>query len=259
MDVELSRSDFLHKLNHRIEVLQSISAESKGKPDLVEELDHSRSTIDRAIYDLEDMELARRNTQGDCEITNLGYVILDIHANYIQTVLRIHEGKELFDHFTPDKVPSNFFRSVELSRSQDSVPESTLQPLVEEIMKADRVDVAFGSVTIYYLRLLNEQSVKQGFDLKVILSKDVIESLLEFSSPEFSRMVSHNSTDVHLTEKTIPFNVWLVTSPQEDYLAIVLHDDGGIRGILANRDQCVIEWGRDFLTEYIDQAELYSE
>ena len=88
-------------IDSRREVLEYLAADPRTQAEIAAALDVSRSTVTRAIQDLQAFDLVAR-VEGEYRSTKLGDSLLETHQRYLEMVSRIMDADTLFKHLPRD-------------------------------------------------------------------------------------------------------------------------------------------------------------
>ncbi|MFC7176211.1 hypothetical protein [Halosegnis marinus] len=123
----------------RRDVLAALAAEPRYKRDLIDDLDHSRSTIDRAVAELLDAGLAER-ADGTYRATAAGELGLERHDAYRGEMRDIAASADVLDAVADGALDASLVAGATLHRTAGNDRQATLSLLEEEIRGAERVD-----------------------------------------------------------------------------------------------------------------------
>jgi predicted transcriptional regulator len=244
--------DTLHK---RAEVLDALSKRLQTKPELVETLDLSRSTIDRAVRDLEDADCVRR-TDGEYHLTPLGRVSLDKHREYAETVDGLFRSETIINSLPKHAcIDEAFLRRVDVYSADPKAPESALKPVLDKLKGPENIYGLAPVVLSIYTDVFERLVEDPQFQAEVIVHEAALDSLVEFHRERIRKLAERDSFDFHVTDRTIPYALWIVERATNPIAGITVHDNGGIRGLLMNDTTEAVEWARSQYDKHLSNTD----
>ncbi|MFB6197327.1 MAG: hypothetical protein ABEI52_03520, partial [Halobacteriaceae archaeon] len=141
------------------------------KRDLLEELDVSRSTIDRAIDELSSDHLVRRTDDGFVA-TEAGRLALDRYDEYVEESASIHEASDLLANLSPrSEISVQPLVEANIHRAEDPAPYRPLEHLHDAIDSATRYRALLPALDDpRHLRLLYEHVIVEEHPATLIVS-----------------------------------------------------------------------------------------
>ena len=213
--------------------------------DLVDEFEHSRSTVNRAIRALEEGGLVERGADG-YETTYAGRILLDT----VDEAFAVAEAVEASDGVL-NELPSSprnhrFFADAEVVTMAEESPAAVLSRLRRVAEAADRfrgASIAANDeqfVSTLYRRAVVEESLELSF----VLTESVADYLAA-ESPGRARSVVEAGVDVRIVSD-LPFAWYLSTVDGRTTAYLAIHGDrGNFLGYAANDDPDAVEWLAD--------------
>lgn len=251
--MKMSAPDIDDVVTKRRDFLAALAEESATKPDLVERLDTSRSTVDRAIADLEAYDLVRR-PDDSYELTMAGKTAYDRHRVYLDELSAIGQAKDIIGSLSPE-VPF----SHELLADADielAEPHDPHQPLeLEDNIISDashlwKVSPAVTSTCVKGLK----QGATDDLTFDIVVPRDVIDALRTRYSEEITHLDGPDHEFYELEEKP-PYALWIAETPETEYVGLMAHSETGVRGLMVTQDDDALEWARDQYERYRNGAE----
>lgn len=213
--------------------------------DLVDEFEHSRSTVNRAIRALEEAGLVEHGTDG-YETTYVGHILLDT----VEEAFAIAEAVEASDGVLNElpSAPRNhrFFADAEVVTVAETSPAAVFSRLRRVAEAADRfrgASIAANDeqfVSTLYRRTVVEESL----ELSYVLTEPVADYLAA-ESPERARSVVDAGVEMSVVSD-LPFAWYLSTVDGRTTAYLAVHGDrGNLLGYAANDDPDAVEWLAD--------------
>jgi len=233
-------------LRRRSDVLAELAADSQRKPALVERLDVSRSTADRAIDDLIDAGLVERD-DGVYRATNAGELALDVHRQYASLTDGIGTAMPMIEAKSPEApFDTTLLANGDLQLAEPHAPENALRETAESLQEAEVVRGFAPVIKSSYASLLYEHVRERNLEVEVIVEREARESLAAVADnrAELADLLVADGVRVLETEADLPYALWLMSGPDIDRSGITVHNSGGIVGVITNDSDDAVEWCR---------------
>jgi len=227
-------------------VLAELADDSQRKPALVERLDVSRSTADRAIDELIDAGLAERDG-GVYRATNAGKLALDVHREYASLTDGIGTAMPMIEAKSPDApFDTTLLADGAVQLAEPHAPENALRETAESLREAEVVRGLAPVIKSSYASLLYEQVQERNLEVELIVERDARESLTAVADnrAELANLLAADEVQVLETGADLPYALWLMSGPDIDRTGITVHDSGGIVGVITNDSADAVEWCR---------------
>lgn len=236
------RPEEIEILASRADIIDILAEEPIRKPELVEASGYSRSTIDRAIRDLEEVGYVERLTEGYVA-TQSGQLAVERYRAFLDEQRAILGTDDILD-----AIPAAYDLPLELV-TESSVETAEAGRRLFEFLSTALEDA--DSVRLLVPELVDSRQLRlshshvAGGDMEVTLQApdDVLADIVsEFpylwddltEAPEFTAR----------TSETVPFGLALTTVDGEaDSVAVFPTDGGDVAGFLHSEAASVVEWG----------------
>lgn len=240
----------------RSDILTVLEAGPRTKPEIVDEIDRSRSTVDRAVKELLNAECVVPLQPGDSryELTTTGRLALEMYRDYHRGSDTVETNASLLNALPADaNISKDFIVDADVY-SFSKTPDLAHNPATELVADATRfcgtAPVAFES----YFHFLNDWSARDGTELEIVLERDLLDSIIEHYEPEFTELKSHSGVDLLVTDATFPYAVWVVEDAQETHAGLTIYEDGAMRGNLLTSSDRAILWVKQEYQRYKESA-----
>ncbi|MEF8883048.1 MAG: tetratricopeptide repeat protein [Halapricum sp.] len=227
-------------LDKRIEFVELLEGDPLHKPEIVERLDHSRSTVDRAISDLTEAGFVERVTEGFVT-TPTGRLATERYRAFRSETASILAARDVLAALPPDADPPT-----SLLTNGESHPVAGSYELLEALVSTLDGATTYRAllprvVDSRHLRLWHARAV--GGDLTVSLVGRP--SLVDRLCAEFPVLLDELSgTDsFSLTQnETPPYGLVLVERDGDPDRVFLLAYDDGLAGYLTSTDREAVRW-----------------
>ncbi|WP_101294318.1 tetratricopeptide repeat protein [Halegenticoccus soli] len=227
----------------RLGFLERLGSSRLEKRELVDELDCSRSTVDRAVRELELADLVRR-VDGGYETTLAGELIADRHREYVGDVADVLDANPVLASL-PAGAPVD--AAMLLGADVRSVDDSTVDGVLDYVHR--RVGDADG------LRIV----APDGLDPRLLdvsrarIGEGEIPTELVADPALFTRYrprlagtvaaIAENDGEAAFSPETPPFALFLVERDGDRTALVVVHDgDRTVSGALGNGTDAAVRW-----------------
>lgn len=232
--------------------LAALSEEPATKPELVERVDASRSTIDRAIDDLESHDFVTR-PDDKYRLTLAGKQAYECHRSYLDDIADIATANEILASLPPD-VPFtlDLLDDADVECAQPHDPMHPLEQSREIISGANRLQLVSPAVYPVCVDVIRE-GTDDGMELELVVPEEAIDTLTDRYDDSLC-WVDNDGSQLYELEAAPPYMLWITETPDGEYTGLVSHSDTGVRGLIVNDDEQSREWARQEYERYRDQS-----
>jgi len=253
MSGERGGNVFTDLVDRRADLL-SLLEEPHAKREMVESLDTSRSTVDRAIRRLRDAGLVEQR-RGDYALTYAGRLAVERHRAYRESLAATAAAEPVVAPLSPGTdLDVAMLRGATSERSTDPSPYRALEPLHEAVGEADRYRGALPALDDpRHFRLLYEHVVSEGQPAALTVSRSLLDALREAFPRRLAVLLDR--PEMELTTGPVP-PYGLVTTERdgEGTATAIVYDDGTVHGTLRNDAEPAVGWARERLATVAERA-----
>lgn len=238
-------------------VLAALAADRWRKPALVEELDVSRSTLDRAVDELVEAGLAER-ADGTYEATGTGRTALAAYRDYVDVTDSIATAGPILEAKPTDApLDAAVFANADVQLAEPHAPESALTETAEVLREADVVRGFAPVIKSSYAALLRSEVAERGLEVEMIVEQSARRSLADIAETreELAALLTDDEVTVLETDADLPYALWLMEGPDTDRAGLTVHDAGGIVGVVTNDGPDAVAWCRGQYESVRDDAD----
>lgn len=229
----------------RAEFLAAVEDEPRRKPALVDELDVSRSTVDRAIADLTDVGLVERE-EGVYHATVSGVLARQMYADYVEQTDALATATPIVNAVQDaERLDPVILKGADIHVADPHAPESTLERAITELRQSDTLRGFVHVVKSTYISLLHEQVLENDLEAEVIVQRDARDSLgaLTHGRDQLVDLFMTDAFTVLETDEQLPYALWLMEGDTA-LAGLTIHNTGGIVGMLINDTDDAVDWCR---------------
>jgi predicted transcriptional regulator len=241
-------------VTQRLDFLERLATSPSSKRELVADLPYSRSTVDRAVRDLEIADLIEQT--GDGYVTTLsGRVSAEQYRQFLRTTRDTVAVRDVVDRIPADApVDGRLFRGANAHRANDVAPYDVVDHLVESLDGVDRLrTLSDGFPHPQYFDAVVERVEHGQLTVDGIVSDSLWQAFVDHHSDDLETMLDVG-IDVRVGDVP-PFTLHLLECDDETTIQLLVHGDtGGLRGIVANDTAEAVEWATALFEQTRDDA-----
>lgn len=249
-DVGVERPAIADLLAKRADLLTCLADGPKSQRTLREELDRSRSTVYKAVTELEDHGLVVEGGDG-YELTGVGRLAWRRHDDYRARLNRLVAAEPLLNAI-PDaaRVPLAIFEHGQVIVPGRHAPERPLDRLESLGEEADAIRCFSPAGMPRYFADIHERVAAGDQRAKLVIEDDGIDRL-RAAYDGFEAAVDESAFDVRVADGKLPFAVVVF---DEAELGIFVYDAGTLAGAAFCDDDGVLAWGEQLFEREHEQS-----
>nr|WP_241432033.1 GntR family transcriptional regulator [Haloferax mucosum] len=229
----------------------------RDKRALADDLDVSRSTVNRALRNLVDAGVVKR--RGNVyETTLTGRAALDAFNQCVRSLRGIVTARDLLSMLPPDApLDPVFFSGATVHTSTPQIPDSVMQRLFGSIEDADCLYGVAPVALAGQLRPFYETATAGGTTVEMILSNELFEKLVDTpdSRAVIAEQLRRETVTIYRTDVPFGFGLWTVG----DEAGIVVYTDTGVGGIARNDEDDAVSWAKAQFDSLREEATLVTD
>jgi DNA-binding transcriptional ArsR family regulator len=237
-------SDVIELVAHRVDFLEALAETPRRKPELVDALSHSRSTVDRAIRALEDAGLIERTDEGYA-VTVTGRLAAERYRAFLADERDVLDAQAALDPLPPTSdIPVDALSSASIETGTGEF--WSFEHVGELLRSADHYRVALPRLAdSRHLRLCQARVDWGALTATVSLAPGVVNRCRE----EFPQLAVTLAETNGLTVKGIPEQPFGLLLAERDSgpttVAVLTYDEHGVASIVRNDTDAAVAWARE--------------
>lgn len=246
---ETDRLEETETLLRRLDILARLCRSPAYIRDLVAETDQSRSTINRAVNELESIDLVERGDDG-IQATTAGRLARDRLEAFLAELDDVRAAEGVLEPLSAEvDVDAEFVAGSEPVIGTDPTPYRPAERIHDELADAKRYRALVPTIEDpRHVRLLYEHVVAHGREAELVVSDDVFETLRQ-EFPRRMAVMSQEERFTLLVGDVPPFG--LVLLEHERGVAngtvttahmVVFDEYRGVHGVLSNDADRAVRW-----------------
>lgn len=246
-------SDLLGVVEHRVEFLDFLETNSADKRTLIDELGHSRSTVDRAVRELEAFNLITYQ-DGEYTATLCGELAKEEYkqvTNHLECLCELQPFLQWMPNHVFD-LDLDWLTDAELWLPEPANPYAMVNRHVNQLKQTTELRALLPLVGSHAHEAVREIVYEEDADVELVVepaAADTLQSKTGFADT-FEKLAIHNQYRVFVYDGSIPCYIGVL----DDLVQIGVDDDGEPRAILESPSDNVRDWAEQKYTEYKQQA-----
>lgn len=237
-------------LVRRAELLRLVSGSGVRKPELVERLDVSRSTVDRSVRELESVGLVLRDGSR-CRLTVRGRLALDAYDRFVDRLAGIDRAGEVLDALPADcALDPAMLEGAEVVVAERAAPDRPLERYVALLERASRVRLVGTAVSPRYMEVYDRRVREEGLAVAAALPTRVVEQLATRYADEFAAMLATGRVELRELGEPPPYSLAVFDLRETTRVGLLVTVPDGVRGLLTNERREAVRWGVDTFERY---------
>lgn len=252
---ERPADELVSLLARRVAVLEAVLETPRTRPELVEALDISRSTVDRAVRELEGMDLVER--QGSTyRASVVGRLAHEEYAELRAELLALEEVAPLLAVLPPDAPLSiDVLHGADVVVAREPAPHVPGSRLPEFIRGAEHLRNLSMAYTNPETSEALADVLAEGGTAEVVIEADLYQYLAEDAAVDTDRLLGADGVTVGVVE-ALPFGMIVADRPSGREVCLAVYDsDRTLEGILVNDTEAALAWADRVWERYSTAAE----
>ncbi|SMO33158.1 helix-turn-helix transcriptional regulator [Halorubrum cibi] len=248
--------DVLHK---RADVFRTLEESSASKPELVERLSSSRSTVDRAIDDLAEMDCVE-SRNGTYSLSATGRVALSEYDRYAATTRTAERASRLLNNLPEGTtLPSVFLEDATVNVADPHAPSGASTASSRLLERATAMRGLAPTVLKSDVFIIDRELDRDPLDVSVVAEPAVVEALSELSDTPVATLLARDSFDLYRSAGSLPYALWVMETPEGDHAGITFRGTGDVTGLVTNDSADAVAWADAELEAYRERATLVDQ
>lgn len=226
----------------------------REKRDLADEVDIARSTLDRAIRELEAINCVRY-TDGKYTVTVVGKRIAHGFFEFIEQVELAVEFEYFLRYTSTDTFDLDLsnLADAKLWTPESNDPYAMIHRHVEMLNKATSFRGALPLIGLHPFEAAYAQIVEQGAEHEIVVGSGVAETLQsnERYQSKFQDLLKRENCTISVSETSIPYFVGIF---DDEIVQIGVDEDGEPRALLETDQREVRSWAHETIDTYEQEA-----
>lgn len=229
-------------VDRRIDTLRALADGPAATSALVDRVDVSRSTIDRAVHELGALGFVASTPDGT-RITTLGRVALAVHDRGSSRIDALADAAPLLGDADLDVDPAVFDEPT-LALAEPRAPHRPLKRVAALVADATHLSVYSTRFLARHARLYHDRVVDAAMTCSFVVTDRVIERAAAARPDDLREAVDLGRVALRRTERDDPVTLVLAETPTGPEMGLVIYRDGVPAGFIGNDDPGATRWAR---------------
>ncbi len=255
---EVERQEVMQLVAARLDVLERAQT-PHDKRDLVADLTVSRSTVDRALRELEMAELIAWTKEGYVT-TAAGKQAVKQYRITVESISDILAAREVLSELPYDcPIPFSLLADAAVEYAADAPPYHLPAGVRDRIVSAQRVHIYLPVLaTPQLLDCCQQQVIHEGMTLELLISSPLLETLSEEFPGSLGAMAAVNHCTAFATDTVpdlLPFGVMIAETDTTTSVSVIVYGENHtIHGTIHNESTDAVQWAEEKYAYICDGA-----
>lgn len=236
-------------------VLRAVDASGVPKRDLVDTLSVSRSTVDRAVRELEAIGFIERTDDGGYRRTLPGRLALSEFDQFASRIDGLVSSVDVLS-LLPTDAPfdSRILEDATVVVAERHSPLVPIEHLSDLVDRATHADAIAPAVLPQQVDVYHRNFVQGGLTARLVVTSVVVERLVSAYGTELGESLETGQLTVRQSDESIPYSLVVAETDQGPEMGLLVYADSGVRGFVGNDSPEAVEWARDLVDHYWESA-----
>lgn len=249
-----SVAEYMTLVGQRADFLQYLCEEPAAKRDIIDSLDYSRSTVDRAINDLLDSGLIRTK-DGKYVTTATGVIAVKQYRTHIDQSADIRDAHDALEPLPPDtRLDPAMVIGASINLTEEPRPYGALDPLKSALDQATKIRAFLPNIADSRYIERYRQRVEAGATVEMVLAPKLRETLTEQFPTDCKRMATGGSYTAYEGDVP-PFGVVIADQAGVTTVSVVVYTDtGSVHSLIHTGTTDCVRWADQFFSDVVSDA-----
>jgi len=248
-------TQLIELVGRRYEFLAVLDTHAYDKRTLETKLDVSRSTVDRALRDLETSTLVDRTADG-YRTTLYGSTLLAIYDALLDYVDNVQRAQSLLAELPPDTEFSiGLIMDAEIVVAEEPVRHAPASRIADLVKAATALrGLAYAHTSPEAVDLFQQQVLEEEMSMEIVFRQQMYENFKSaYPTVVDSLHAASNYTAAVIPD--LPFGLFILTIDATEHVCLIVYDtDYTLNGIIINDTPDAVAWGTRLFEQYQAQA-----
>lgn len=242
--------DDIKTVADRADFLDLLTDRRLPKRAIVEELDRSRSTVNRAIGRLRTAGLVEETADG-CRTTLVGRLALEEYRRYVDRSADVLAAEKALSVLPPEAdVPLHAVAGGQVYSAGGNRPYEPFERAYAVLEEGSTLRACLRTVSNRRTLEVLRESAEQNRRIEIVFSAALFRRLYTDWRDLIEALVDSDSFSGYVTDDPVPFAVLLSsrkadgTAPNAEVAIVTYTDDNELGGVIVNDEPSAVVWGR---------------
>ena len=243
-------STALRTVRRRASVIRALGASPTRTSDLLDELDLSRSTLERAVEELAALGFLESGGHGHVRTLagDLAVAELDRYEGRLATLADADDLLAALPHDAD--VPPAVLDEARVVRAEPHSPQLPVRPLCDLLDAAESVRAFAPGVVSTQVDCYRRNVVDGDTTAELVLTEPVVDRLVTDFSDELTASLRTGRLRIRRAETSVlPFSLVVAERPEGPAMGLLVYADRGVDGFVGSDDPAAVAWARERLED----------
>lgn len=241
----------LDLLAKRSDLLDLLRSGAMRKGDLVDGADVSRSTVDRALRELQLSGLVDRTSDGFV-LTLCGRLMLAEYESFVERLANLCRSQAIIAALPAEaSIEPALLDGAEITLPEPQVPMKPVLRFEELIGSASRIRGFSPAVLPSYVDLFHRRVTDEELSVELVLEEGVVRRLATNYAEELGDALDTGKVTIRESPHPLPYGL-VVTGAGE--VGVVVYDESSIAGVITNDREAAYEWAMERYGQVREEA-----
>lgn len=255
MSRALDATNAVFELVHdRSEFLEVLDDDAYEKRMLVDELDVSRSTVDRALRELESGQLVTEDAS-QYRTTFYGHLLLAIYRAFLDTLEHVQQAQPLLPLLPADaEIDITVFIDADIYLAEEPALHVPATHVAELVAAATEVKALAYANTASEASKVIQQEIRDGMTMETVFRHEMFTTVKQTDGEQITDLLQCDQYSAYVTDD-LPFGLFLCQIDEEWQLCLLVYGPNqNLNGVIINDNPDAVAWAFDVYTRYRDTA-----
>ncbi|NHN46441.1 hypothetical protein G9464_02340 [Halostella sp. JP-L12] len=238
----------------RVKFLKALDGNPSNKRDLVDLVNVSRSTVNRAIWDLEQLGLIEYDDEG-YRVTVSGRLLYEQYVRYRDGVVAVMAAADLLALLPGDgPISLDLVRDADIFVAEDPAPHVPVTILSNIIRESERLRGISRAHAAPKTADALHDAISGGATAEIVFREEVYDHVRE-AYDWLTELLDVGNLRPYLIDD-VPYGLIIAEHVDRTYSCLVVYDENsGIGGVLVNEREAAVDWAMNVYDSYRQQAQ----
>ncbi|SEV99441.1 helix-turn-helix transcriptional regulator [Halobacterium jilantaiense] len=251
-------STLVEVLARRADLLRAVRAASRSKPRLAEELGVSRSTVDRAVRELEAEGFVER--ADGVSLTLQGRLAVKSYEALAADLDGLDAAASVLGTLPEDaRVDTALLRDAAVVEASPVAPQRATEAYRSLAADATRIRGYASTLLDSTVPTLHDQIVEAGLEMELLLGPEVLSALVGSHRRAVADARDTGRMALREVEDGLAYSLLLVETPETTYATALFYDGTAHTGLVRNDAPAAVEWAESVYEDLLAAADQLPE
>lgn len=249
-------TDIAEILRKRHEWLPYLDDSHLTKPELCDQIDVSRSTVDRGMSELESVDIVDRTTDG-YQLTSFGNLLCQLRTSYMRSLESIYRAQAMQTPLPTDQYGEQIlFDGGDVVLPESHLPEKPTRRILSLITESRAVRGFTPVMHDQYISTSYEQVMMHDLEFEFLITSEIFDGLVSLYSEWLINAFQQDEFMIYENQQLPPFGLAIFERKSDGSHTVVLalYADNGLSGIIENDTRQAVGWAKQLYRDYRDAA-----